>query len=174
LADLGGRSHEDDDTSATLWPANAKEYPQHQGEDRAGQVDRGRRSRAGSGDGVLAAKAIPHQGVAEASSGPVAVAIAIRSAARRKALPQFRSRNLLEEGWGTFQMHRLLFAAAAIAAIAALAASRIDGQQIRFTGDTAHRQCVASGYVPGTPLYLQCRARVVQGGATEYQEAVAR
>jgi hypothetical protein len=70
-------------------------------------------------------------------------------------------------------MHRLLFAAAAIAAIAALAASRIDGQ-MRFTGDTAHRQCVATGYIPGTPLYLQCRARVVQGGAARYQEAVAR
>jgi hypothetical protein len=75
---------------------------------------------------------------------------------------------------GTFQMHRLLFAAAAIAAIATLAASSIDSQQIRFTADTAHRQCVATGYIPGTPLYLQCRARVVQGGATEYQEAVAR
>jgi hypothetical protein len=71
-------------------------------------------------------------------------------------------------------MHRLLFAAAAIAAIAALAASRIDGQPIRFTNDTAHRQCVATGYIPGTPLYLKCRARVVQGGAAEYQEAVAR
>jgi len=74
---------------------------------------------------------------------------------------------------GDFQMHRLLFAAAAIAAIATLAASSID-QQIRFTADTAHRKCVATGYNPGTPLYLQCRARVVQGGATEYQEAVAR
>ena len=75
---------------------------------------------------------------------------------------------------GDFQMHRLLFAAAAIAAIAILAASSIDSQQIRFTADTAHRQCVATGYIPGTPLYLQCRGRVVQGGATEYQEAVAR
>jgi hypothetical protein len=27
----GGGSHEDDDASATFWPANAKEYPQHQG-----------------------------------------------------------------------------------------------------------------------------------------------
>jgi hypothetical protein len=71
-------------------------------------------------------------------------------------------------------MHRLLFAAAAIAAIAALAASRIDGQQMRLTDDTAHRQCVATGYIPGTPLYLQCRGQVVQGGAAEYQEAVAR
>ena len=70
-------------------------------------------------------------------------------------------------------MARFLFAAAAIAAIAALAASRIGGQQ-QFTDDTAHRQCVAAGYVPGTPLYLQCRGRVVQGGAAEYQEAVAR
>jgi len=169
-----GRSHEDDDASATLWPANAKEYPQHQGEDSTGQVDRGRRARAGSRDGVLAAKAIPHQGVAEASPGPVAVAIAIRSAVRRRALPQFRLRNFLEEGWGTFQMHRLLFAATAIAAIATLAASRMDGRQIRFTADTAHSQCVATGYIPGTPLYLQCRARMVQGGATEYQEAIAR
>jgi hypothetical protein len=75
---------------------------------------------------------------------------------------------------GDFQMHRLLFAAAATAAIATLAASRIDSEQMRFTADTAHRQCVATGYIPGTPLYLQCRARVVQGGATEYQEAVAR
>jgi hypothetical protein len=71
-------------------------------------------------------------------------------------------------------MHRLLFAAAAIAAIATLAASRVDSQQIRFTADTAHRQCVATGYIPGTPVYLQCRARVVQDGATEYQETVAR
>jgi len=71
-------------------------------------------------------------------------------------------------------MHRLLFVAAAIVAIATLAASRIDSQQMRFTADTAHRQCVATGYIPGTSLYLQCRARVVQGGATEYQEAVAR
>jgi len=71
-------------------------------------------------------------------------------------------------------MHRLLFAAAAIAAIATLAASSIDRQQIQFTADTAHRQCVATGYIPGTPLYLHCRGQVVQGGATEYQEAVAR
>ena len=71
-------------------------------------------------------------------------------------------------------MHRLLFAAAAIAAIAALAASTIDGQQRRFSDDAAHRQCLAAGYIPGTPLYLQCRGRVVQGGADEYQEAVAR
>ena len=76
-----------------------------------------------------------------------------------------------EEG-GPFHMHRLLFAAAAIAAIAALAASRINGQL--FTDDPAHRQCVATGHIPGTPLYLQCRGRVVQGGAAEYQEAVAR
>jgi hypothetical protein len=68
-------------------------------------------------------------------------------------------------------MHRLLFAAAAIAAIAALAASRIE---IRFSDDAAHRQCLAAGYIPGTPLYLQCRGRVVQGSADEYQEAVAR
>jgi len=73
---------------------------------------------------------------------------------------------------GDFPMYRLLFAAAAIAAIAALAASKIDGQL--FTDDTAHRQCVATGYIPGTALYLQCRGRVVQGGAAEYQEAVAR
>jgi hypothetical protein len=86
-------------------------------------------------------------------------------------LLQIRPRNFLE---GTFQMHRLLFVAAAIAAIATLAASRIDSQQIRFTADTAHKQCVATGYIPGTPLYLQCRGRLVQGGATEYQEAVAR
>jgi hypothetical protein len=71
-------------------------------------------------------------------------------------------------------MARLLFAAAAIAAIAALAASRIDGQQMRFTDDTAHKQCVAAGYIPGTPLHLQCRGRVVQGGAAEFQEAIAR
>jgi hypothetical protein len=71
-------------------------------------------------------------------------------------------------------MARLLFAAAAIAAIAALAASRIDGQQIRFTDDTAYKQCAAAGYIPGTPLYLQCRGRVVQGGAAKYQEAIAR
>jgi hypothetical protein len=71
-------------------------------------------------------------------------------------------------------MYRLLFAAAAIAAITALAASRIDGQQTRFTDDMAHRQCAATGYIPGTPFYLQCRARVVQGGAAGYQEAVAR
>jgi hypothetical protein len=71
-------------------------------------------------------------------------------------------------------MYRLLFAAAAIAAIAALAASRIDGQQMRVIDDHAHRQCVATGYTQGTPLYLQCRGRVVQGGAAEYQEAVAR
>jgi hypothetical protein len=71
-------------------------------------------------------------------------------------------------------MHRLLFAAAAIAAIAALAASRMDGQQIRVIDDSAHRQCVATGYNPGTPLYLQCRAQAVQAIAAEHQEAVAR
>ena len=71
-------------------------------------------------------------------------------------------------------MARLLFAAAAIAAITALAVSKMDGQQVRVTDDTAHRQCVAAGYIPSTPLYLQCRGRVVQGGAAEYQEAVAR
>ena len=74
LADVGG-NYEDDDASTTLWPA--EKYPQHQGKDRAGQIDRGRRPRARSGDGVLAAKAIPHQGVAEASFGPVAVALEI-------------------------------------------------------------------------------------------------
>ena len=75
---------------------------------------------------------------------------------------------------GTFEMHRLLFVAAAIAAIAALAASMMDGQQIRVIDDHAHRQCVATGYTQGTPLYLQCRARLVQATAVEHQEAAAR
>jgi hypothetical protein len=75
---------------------------------------------------------------------------------------------------GTFEMHRLLFAAAAIAAIAALAASMKDDRQIRVTDDYAHRQCVATGYTQGTPLYLQCRARLVQATAVEHQEAAAR
>jgi hypothetical protein len=73
---------------------------------------------------------------------------------------------------GDFPNASTSFRCAAIAAIAALAALRINGQL--FTDGTAHRQCVATGYIPGTPLYLQCRARVVQGGAAEYQEAVAR
>jgi hypothetical protein len=90
--------------------------------------------------------------------------------------PQFRPRRPVEYlgGGGTFQMHRLLFAAAAIAAIAALAASRMDGQQIRVIDDSAHRQCAANGYIPGTPLYLQCRAQVVQPGIVKHREAVAQ
>jgi hypothetical protein len=71
-------------------------------------------------------------------------------------------------------MHRLLFAATAIAVVVALAPSMMDGQQIRVIDDHAHRQCVATGYTQGTPLYLQCRARLVQATAVEHQEAVAR
>ena len=72
-------------------------------------------------------------------------------------------------------MHRLLFAATAIAAVVALLApSMMDGQQIRVIDDYAHRQCVATGYTEGTPLYLQCRARLVQATAVEHQEAAAR
>jgi hypothetical protein len=75
---------------------------------------------------------------------------------------------------GTFQVHRLLFAATAMAAVAAVAASMMDRQQIRVIEDHAHRQCVAIGYAQGTPLYLQCRARLVQATAVEHQEAAAR
>jgi hypothetical protein len=33
---------------------------------------------------------------------------------------------------------------------------------------------VAAGYTPGTPLYVQCRAQVIQPPAAEHKEAVAR
>jgi hypothetical protein len=73
--------------------------------------------------------------------------------------------------WGDFPMHRFLFAATAIAAVAAVAASMMGGPQV--IDDHAHRQCVAAGYTPGAPLYVQCRAQVIQPSAAEH-EAVAR
>jgi hypothetical protein len=69
-------------------------------------------------------------------------------------------------------MSRLLFALAAIIAIAAVAVSWMDGQQMWFVDDSAHRQCL--GYVPGTPHYLECRGRVIQPYSAEHQEALAR
>jgi hypothetical protein len=72
-------------------------------------------------------------------------------------------------------MHRLLFAVAVITAIAAFAVSKMmDSQQTRVVDDRAHRQCAANGYIPGTPLYLQCRAQVVQPGIVKHREAVAQ
>jgi hypothetical protein len=72
-------------------------------------------------------------------------------------------------------MHRLLFAAAAIAAIAALAASRIDGQQMR----SLMTMLTGNVWLPATlRAHLStcnvAAGRMVQGGAAEYQEAVAR
>jgi hypothetical protein len=74
--------------------------------------------------------------------------------------------------WGDFPMHRFLFAATAIAAVVAFAVSMMGGLQV--IDDHAHRQCVAAGYTPGTPLYVQCRAQVIQPTAAEHKEAVAR
>jgi hypothetical protein len=78
------------------------------------------------------------------------------------------------EGVGDFQMHRLLLAVAAITVIAAFAISKMDDQQVRVVDDGAHRQCVAVGYIPGTPFYLQCRGQVVQTGTVRHREAVAQ
>jgi hypothetical protein len=73
---------------------------------------------------------------------------------------------------GRFLMHRFLFAATAIAAVVAFAVSMMGGQQV--IDDHARKQCVAAGYTPSTPLYFQCRARVIQPTAIEHQEAAAR
>jgi hypothetical protein len=73
---------------------------------------------------------------------------------------------------GIFIMSRLLFALAAIIAIAVFAVLWMDGQQMRVVDDSAHRQCLS--YVPGTPLYVQCRGRVIQPNSAEHQEALAR
>jgi hypothetical protein len=72
---------------------------------------------------------------------------------------------------GDFPMHRFLFAATAIAAVVAVAVSMMGGQQV--IDDHAHRQCVEAGHTPSTPLYFQCRARVIQPIAIEHQEAAA-
>ena len=69
-------------------------------------------------------------------------------------------------------MHRFLFAMTAIAAVVAFAVSMMGGPQV--IDDHAHGQCVAAGYTPSTPLYFQCRARVIQPIAIEHQEAAAR
>jgi hypothetical protein len=69
-------------------------------------------------------------------------------------------------------MHRVLFATTAIAAVVAFAVSMTSGR--RVIDDHAHRQCVAAGHTPSTPLYFQCRARVIQPIAIEHQEAAAR
>ena len=69
-------------------------------------------------------------------------------------------------------MHRFLFAVTAIAAVVAFAVSIMGGPQV--IDDPAHRQCVAAGYTPSTPVYFQCRARVIQPIAIEHQEAAAR
>jgi hypothetical protein len=71
-------------------------------------------------------------------------------------------------------MHRLLLAVAVITVIAAFATSMMDDQQARVVDDGAHRQCVAAGYIAGTPFYLQCRAQVVQTGTVKHREAVAQ
>ena len=72
-------------------------------------------------------------------------------------------------------MHWLLFAVAVIMVIAVFAVSKMtESQQIRVVDDSAHRQCAANGYIPGTPLYLHCRAQVVQPGIVKHREAVAQ
>jgi hypothetical protein len=69
-------------------------------------------------------------------------------------------------------MHRLFFAAAAVAAGVAFAVSMIGVQPV--IDDPAHRHCLAAGYTPSTPLYFQCRAQVIQPTAVGHKEAVAR
>jgi hypothetical protein len=96
----------------------------------------------------------------------------LRGAFLEKATARVCLASIPPAPWGDFPMHRFLFAATAIAAVVAFAVSLMGGPQV--IDDQAHRQCVAAGYTPGTPLYVQCRAQVIQPIAAEHKEAVAR